>query len=297
METSTGQKKNLYERTVAFSLELHGIGNSRKADINQVEVEASKEKLRLSKKILECEEMEEIRGLDLKLRSYIRARSVPYPLKAGIYLIPVDLVEEVDAQVERTRPVRDALASRLSGRVGGLKNLDRSSLGVLFREEDYPTEQKILEAFRLETRYITLGVPGNLGTISRDIWQREKDRIGKELESAAEEIKQVQRLALQELIDGLMDKLTPDADGTRKRIKQGGPLDKIIEFLGRYGKLNVTDDAELSSVVDQAKALLNGCDAETLRNGFASKIREGMAEIRKAIEPLITKNPTRKFRT
>lgn len=290
--------KNMLERTVAYSITFERIGTKRKVDSSLIETDAERDRISVSKRILQCDEITEIRALDRALKCFIRRRSVDYPLKPGIHLIPEGLVEEVDAEVERVRPMREAIVKKFAGRVDELRENDRTALGSLFREQDYPTKEMVLELYGLQTRYLALDLPGNLASVSRSVFDREKVRVQQELRDAAESVRQVQRLEMMELVQGLMDRLAP-GDGKKRIIKSGGALDKTVEFLERYRVLNVADDRELAKVVEQAKLILSGVDCDALRSNDAAveSVKEGMAEVKKALEPLVQDAPRRRFRS
>jgi hypothetical protein len=289
---------NMIDRTVAYAITFYGLGTSRKVDSGAVETDADRALIRVSKRILQCEEIGEIRSLDSRLKEFIARRSVAYPLKAGMHLIPIGLVEEVDKEVERIRPLRQALVERLAARVDELRERDRAALGSLFNDADYPDAEKIRDSYGLETRYLALDLPNNLGNASREVFDRERQRVAKELESAAEQVRLVQRAQLTELVGGLLDRLSPGPEGRKRILKRGGVLDKLAEFLGRYGALNVADDAELAVVVKRAQEILVGVDCEEIRSneGMAQYVRDEMTEVRRSLEPLVQDAPRRRFR-
>lgn len=290
--------KSMLEKTVAYAITFSRIGTKRKVDTELIKTDAETDRISVSKRILQCDEIQEIRALDRQLKIFIGRRSVDYPLKPGIHLIPADLVEEVDEEVERVRPKREKLVKQLAERVDELREKDREALGSLFKESDYPTKEQVLEEYSLQTRYLALDLPGNLASVSKAVFDRERVRVQQELQDAAEAVRQVQRLQLMQLVQGLLDRLVP-GEGKKKIIKTGGALDKCAEFLGRYEKLNVANDQELAKIVTQARDILSGVDCDALRSNDAAieAVKEGMGEVKKALEPLVQDAPKRKFRT
>jgi hypothetical protein len=291
------EKTNLLERTVAYSLTINGIGTSRKVSSDKVRTDADPDRLRVSKRILDCDEMKGIRRLNFKLRNFIKARSVPYPLKSGIYLIPIDLLEEVDAEVERVRPLREDLVLSLSNKIAKIRENDREHLGSLFNDLDYPTPERIRAEFSIDSRYIALDLPGNLRAVSKAVFDRERERMKKEVESAGLAVRQVQRATMKTLVDSLIELLTPREDGKKKMVRKGGALDKMFEFLNRFGQLNVTDDDDLSKIVAEAKGLLKGIDVETIRTqeAVAEGTKKNMERVQGLLEPMIQDVPRRRF--
>jgi hypothetical protein len=297
MTTKANGRQNIIERTVAYALGLHSIGTSRKVPSGMVETDADKSRIRVSMSILKCDELKEIRSIDAKMRDFLRARSVPYPLKSGIYLIPTEFIREVDEEIERRKQERGTIVESLVSKIDDLREADRTSLGSLFDESKYPSREQVERAHYVETRYIALDLPSGLKTASKEVFNRERDRICQELERASETIRQVQRAQLSELVKDLVDKLAP-SDGKKKILKQGGPLDRIQEFLDRYGKLNVADDSELEAIVGKAKEVLSGVDLEAVKtsDALAAKVKDGMEQVKTALAPLISDAPVRKFR-
>lgn len=288
----------MLEKTIAYSLSIHSTGTSRRVDADLIQTDADKDKIGVSKRIMQCEELRKIGWLDSSLRSFIKSRCVPYPLKAGIYLVPTTLIEEVDAQVERVKALRSKLVEDFASKVEDLKKSDETALGSLYNAKDYPTRERILADNYVETRYIALDLPANLNNASKEVYERERARIVGELERAGQAIQQVQRAQLAEMVNALIDKLQPTADGKKKQIRQGGALDKIKEFLDRYSKLNVADDGELAAIAEKAQAVLSGVDVDAIRSNevLARKVEDGMREVSATLAPLIQDAPARRFR-
>jgi hypothetical protein len=291
---------NPFEGTIAFCLTFNRVGCSRKVSPELVQTDAERRLLRISKRILACEETRELSGMDDALRAFVRSKSVPHPfMKGGIHLVPIDNVEAVDAEVERVKPLRAEVARRLAGRVEELKERDREALGTLFVEGEYPTADEVLAECSIETQYMTpMETPGKLSEVSKAIFDRERQRAQGKLQEASEAIRQVQRLQLADLVGALADRLAPNPDGRKRVIRQGGPLDQVREFLEQYGRLNVTNDAELAEVVKRAQAILSGVDLEALRTNeaLAERVKNGLDAVKTVLEPMIENAPRRKLR-
>jgi hypothetical protein len=71
-----------------------------------------------------------------------------------------------------------------------------------------------------------------------------------------------------------------------------------VDFLGTFDFRNVTDDAELKSLVEKARETLAGVSADDLRTtvGVRAKVQQGMADLAAELDTMIVKKPGRKFR-
>jgi hypothetical protein len=110
-------------------------------------------------------------------------------------------------------------------------------------------------------------------------------------------VQQVMRAAMAELVQHMRDRLQDGPDGKPARFHQT-TVSKLVSFLDTFELRNVTDDAELKSLVDQAKALLSGVSIKDLKTAaeLRTQVREGMADIAAQLDTLIVRKGTRKLR-
>src|SRR5438445_39444 len=102
---------DIAKRSVCLSFKMGRPGGRRKVPSSLIQVvgdgvpgtdllkQPDKELLHVSKSVLECETLKEIGAMDSEMITFIRARCLPSMLRAGIYLLPVVLLEEVDARI------------------------------------------------------------------------------------------------------------------------------------------------------------------------------------------------------
>jgi hypothetical protein len=117
------------------------------------------------------------------------------------------------------------------------------------------------------------------------------------MSEASQEIQQVLRSALAGMVEHLRERLTDDADGNPKQLRESA-VRKLRAFLDNFDFRNVTDDQDLKEQVEKARALLDGVNTEAIRNTDAllAQIRDGMATIASRLDTMIVKKPSRKFR-
>ena len=99
---------------------------------------------------------------------------------------------------------------------------------------------------------------------------------------------------LAELVAKMVDILTPDAEGAPKRF-QNSSVEKLTGFMEMFGQRNVTQDEELSELIEAAKDLLDGVEAQELRDEeeLRTAICDGMKEVASNLAELVEDGPTR----
>jgi hypothetical protein len=83
-------------KTLVFILTFSGIGNRRKVDTKNIEIDADKKWIGVSKKLIDAKELQKITSLDGEIRRYIEARALPSTIKRGVYLMPVSFMGQHD---------------------------------------------------------------------------------------------------------------------------------------------------------------------------------------------------------
>ena len=80
------------------------------------------------------------------------------------------------------------------------------------------------------------------------------------------------------------------ANGEKVKIFRDSAVTKMIGFLDAFEKRNLTDDGEMLSIVQKARALMAGVDPQTLReNGTVREIvTKGFEELRGSIDGLLS---------
>jgi len=277
---------------------LSRLGSSRRGDLNEITTGADKELLRLGKRLLACEETKAIRKFDSKLMGWIRARSVPSLFKAGIYHIHPTAAEEIDAYLNNADIERYKMVAALRAVYIDRREADRVKLGPQFNEEDYPSAEQLESEFSLSWRFFSLAAPEEILETAPQLFRREKERVGNLIEEAREQGMAMMRGGFAKLVNHLVEKLTPDDDGKRKRF-YGSNIDNIVEFIDTFRMRDIADDAQLREQLDKASQLLRGVDPSVLKDetfdGLRDEVREGFAEIQTSMGGMVGPAPVRKI--
>ena len=185
---------DLARKTVFIKLHLGLLGNSRKVSSSQVEVDADKALIRVSKNLLDSPELQAIRSLDGDIRRYLYDTCLPFDV--GIHLLPLGLIEAVDERLREFKAQRDELVEVFLLAYPRLCQEAAVRLRTLYNPADYPPVDEVRACFTLSWQYISYGVPEQLGEISARIFETEREKAAEAMSQACDEIQQVMRASL-----------------------------------------------------------------------------------------------------
>jgi hypothetical protein len=286
---------DLATKTVFIKLHLDLLGNSRKVSSSQVEVDADKALIRVSKNPLDSAELQAVRSLDGDIRRYLYDTCLPFDV--GIHLLPLGLIESVDERLREFKQKREELVEAFLLAYPRLCQEAAGRLRTLYNPADYPAEEEVRSFFTLNWQYISYGVPEQLGEISARIFETEREKAAEAMSQACDEIQQVMRASLLEMVSHLRDRLADQPDGKPQHLRES-TVQKLRDFLATFDLRNVVDDQELKEQVEKARGLLEGVSTDALRNMplVRSWVREGMANIAAQMDRLVSDRVSRKFR-
>ncbi len=287
--------QNLAEKTVCLKVHLGLIGNSRKVSNSQVEVDADKRLIRVSKTLLDSLELQAIKTLDGEARRYLYDTCLPF--ESGIQLVPLPQIESVDQKLREYAQKRLELVDAFVGAYPRLCEQAAARLRTLYNPNDYPPVDIVRSLFAFSWRYVSFGVPGQLKEISARIFEGEREKASRMMAEASSEIQQVLRAAMAEMVAHLRDRLTDQTDGKPQRIRES-TVQKLRNFLDTFDFRNVTDDRELKEQVERARQLLGGVSTDAIRNTaeLRGRIKDGMSEIAQRLDTMVADRVGRKFR-
>jgi hypothetical protein len=248
---------------VLLNLRISMWGVSRVLPDHEYQVDADKAMVRATKKILECPEYEFL--LQLKRSIHRRLRTLALPgeiLRAGVYPISVAMVQAVEKTLEDFS-VRWGVGILGLEQVWDLRVRQiEDRLRALYDEEDYPSWERVRGCFDVRWNYFTMNTPQVLQAVSAKLFTREQAKATVQWNEMLDEIRDGLRLTFKELVDALVDRLSPRPDGTRKKLVG---VDRLLEFLDTFSKKDVADDEQLRVLVEEVRGLLSGQDISRLR--------------------------------
>ena len=296
--------QDLAKKTVCLKLDFHSFGNSKKIDGGNIEVKddaqkidtkVNKKRIRASKRLLESKELAQINSHFMMIKHYVWSACVPF--EKSIHLVPIPMVPKVEEQLQKFQAELPTLIKTFIKAYPELCKQAAKDLHSQYKAQDYPSPKDLASQFSFGWRYISFGVPDKLKSISASMWEVEREKAAERMKEAAIEIQQVMREAMLELVKHMADRLKEDKEGKPLTFHKSS-VTKLTEFLGSFEFRNVTDDAELQKIVQQARSLLEGVDVDKIRDVGTTRqqISKGVNTLAAQLSKLTTKAGARKFR-
>ena len=291
----TNPGMDLAKKTVCIKVRLSTIGNTRKVPTAQIEADADKDLLRVSKQLVDSAELKAITRFDGEIRRFLY--NICLPFEIGIHLLPIAALQTVEQRLRQFAEDRTQLVGAFLSAYPGLCQDAAKRLRGLYNPADYPAIEDATREFGFSWQYVSFGVPDQLKAISRDVWEQEREKAAQRMAEASTEIQTVLRESMAKLVQHMADRLKEGPDGKPLRFKET-TVSNLVEFLTNFEFRNVTDDGELQALVAHARELLHGVDAEDLRTtgDLRTKVQNGMADIAAQLDTMLMRTGGRKFR-
>jgi hypothetical protein len=151
----------------------------------------------------------------------------------------------------------------------------------------------VREKFDVAWYYVSLGTPTNLPP---ELFAEQREKMRKDLEKAAVEIRDGLRMGFASLINHLVERLQPGDDGQKKMLFASA-ITNILEFIDQLQSRDLTNDDQLRALAAKAKTVLEGANMKDLKKKMSTRnmIASKMADVQKAAAKMITTVKTRKF--
>jgi hypothetical protein len=287
---------NPFDKCVLLNLTIRKMGLTRKANKDFIEVDADKDMINTTKRLLDCKEIKDINAVCLKIKKMLDYKAVPGAsfIKEGIYTIPLQRVQEIDSElVGYMREFNNAVENFLSV-YPERRDEAMLKLNVLANPKDYPTTDQVRKMFSISYSYVTLGPPKTLKEINEELWKSEWDKMKVQCATAAEDVRNAMREAFLGLVDHLTERLKPDEEGNKKRFHETA-ITNFKEFMATFNDRNITGDGDLADLVKQANNLLEGRDIKSIRkNGDEREfLSRNFDTIKEKLNSMIVNQPKR----
>jgi hypothetical protein len=286
---------DLAKKTVCIKVRLSTMGNTRKVSTSQIEADADKDLLRVSKHLVDSAELKAIGRFDGEIRRFLY--NICLPFEIGIHLLPIAALETVEFRLRQFAEDRKQLVAAFINAYPSLCQDAAKRLRGLYNPADYTPVEDVASEFTFSWQYVSFGVPDQLKGISREVWEQEREKAAQRMAEASAEIQLVLRESMAKLVQHMADRLKEGPDGKPLRFKET-TVSNLVEFLTNFEFRNVTDDGELQTLVAQARQLLQGISADDLRTtgDLRARVQQGMAGIAAQLDTMLTRSGGRKFR-
>lgn len=290
------RKAALLDNAVLLRLKFSRYGTSKKVATSQVEVNTDKTKLRITKRILDSPEADAIGKAEDRIIAWVKSQCLPSTIDEGLWFVPLQNSENVNSRLKEMGEERKEKVELLCAALPAIEDRDREQLKDLYSSTDYPSSDALRRAFGIEWYFLALTAPRSLQNVSEEIYMESKRRMEQNIATATESVQAILREQFKKLVDHLVDRLTPEADG-KKRVFRDTLTSNFKEFLAKFSTMNITDDVELDNLVGVARQLLDGVEPDALRDldELRSDTLAKFQTIQSLTDELIVNEPARRI--
>jgi hypothetical protein len=255
---------------------------------------AEGEYLSARKKLLDTrhpayKEVTAVRG---KVLTYWKGCTLPYP-EPGIRLIRQAQVAAFNHVLLDLRVELHDAVSRLDKHYGEMQTAARQRLGRLFNPADYPPSLEGL--FAIDWDWPSVEPPDYLMQLSPDLYEQERQRVAARFEEAVHLAEQAFLSEFAKLVTHLTERLG-NAGGERKVFRDSA-VANLTEFFERFRSLNVRSNDELDALVHEAQRVVQGVEAQALRDNGAlrQEVAAQLSRVQSAVDGMLLEQPRRRI--
>src|SRR6266705_2654135 len=127
---------DLAKKTVCIKVRLSTMGNTRKVSTAQIEADADKALLRVSKQLVDSAELKAITRFDGEIRRFLYNTCLPFEI--GIHLLPIAALQTVEHRLRQFAEDRRQLVDAFLAAYPSLCQEAAKRLRGLYNPADYP---------------------------------------------------------------------------------------------------------------------------------------------------------------
>lgn len=309
------ERINIFDNVCILSLTVRKIGDTGQGNLDEVNTEADKKLLRIKTQLLAFEEYDALKSACANVRNAVKAlcyggrtmtvkaldgrkyavgAGINRFIKPGCYMVTYPMVEKVQEALDRGQEEVQAAVNRLcevyEDRVAEMV-LKLKGQAV---ESDFPSIAKIRKECGVEYSFMCIGTPPTEEQVGKAIAERETNKLQQQARDLSEEMRLFPRVMMKELVDHMIERLTPGEDGKKKRFNETA-VTKMKSFLEDFEARNVTNDQELAGLVERAREILAGKDADDYRkdDNFRTAVLESLAPVKSTLDEMMAEVPER----
>ena len=224
---------------------------------------------RYNKHLLDqAEKLEELRTLAGQIRQYFYKVTLPWT-DEGYRLLPSHLYFEFTNQMSEFKTGYGQLVREFLDAYPSYREQARSSLGLLYRDSDYPDWSKLTEKFDLTTDILPIPCGEDFRVT---LGAEEKARVAREID---QQVKQSLTRGMCELWSRLMQAvahLAAQLERPKARLHTS-TLRNVTEIANLVPLLNVTKDEELTALAQETNSRLASFTRQDLAEHPAARTR------------------------
>jgi hypothetical protein len=228
-----------------------------------------------------------------QILAYWRDHSLPFP-EPGIRLIRQGQIDHFQAQMDAYRCDLADAVTNLDRHFHEMREEARRRLGSLFNAGDYPATLEGL--FAVAWDFPNVEPPDYLMQLRPELYEAERSRVAQQFDEAVRlaEAAFIEQFA--EVVSHLCDRLTRGDDGQPKIFRDSAVFN-LSEFFERFKSLNLRSNAQLDSLVEQAREAIKGTNPNRLRTSsdLREKVAGKLADVERTLSGMMTDRPRRRI--
>jgi hypothetical protein len=239
------------------------------------------------------ESIRKLTSLRSRVASYWRGLTLPYT-EPGVRLIRQSDIEGFVQKMEGHRVELVQAEADLNAVFEQVKRDAYRRLGRLYNPNDYPPEVRGL--FAVDWDFPSVEPPAYLLRIAPEVYEQERQRVAGRFDEAVRLAEQAFIEEFRKLLSHLTERLADDEGGER-RVFRDSAVNNLRQFFNRFRHLNVSSNAELDALVEEAQRLVQGVTPQRLRDDTALRnhVAMEMGRVQAQVAGLITEVPRRRL--
>jgi hypothetical protein len=167
----------------------------------------------------------------------------------------------------------------------------------MYNELDYPNVENIPSMFSITYRFMDMGIPGRINSISRNIYLKEQEKAKSQFEAASTILIGQLREEVKSLVDHFHERLTNEP-GEKPKAFKNATIEAVQNWADSYlsGRGNVIIDDALRPVV-QELSMLTSVSPKDLRKdeGLREHVHQRLGEVKDKLTQMIIDRPKRRI--
>jgi hypothetical protein len=283
MTITTKAVSSLSDRAVYLVMDWSFMGQWKGTETSETTTE-----VRARKRLVKSETIRQIRCLAGTQRRKLSLYALNSLFRPGVYVVPVDYVEDVDLGLKTTQAALADLKEELKSEWTSIIEDARERLGKHFDPSDYRSAEDAAAAYDLSYRYVPIAqTPEILKSIAADTYAEDVERSRKETEKELAQFRDSLRVTLLGVVENMRQTLTkPDGE---KRVFGQRFFKRLDNFLETFDSKNLSNDGELKEVVEQLRKVSRGVNVSDLRSMKTQQaaLGEHLSAIKKTMSEMV----------
>lgn len=236
-----------------------------------------------------------VTGLLSQIKTVWRDNTLPLPGEDGLRLIIKDRIDHVNERLTILREELRLAVQVLQEQWSFIRDQAKAKLGQEYDPNDYP--ESITSAFDVVWEFTSIEPPSYLMQVNPELYEQERQRVAAKFTTALAAAEASFAGQLKTMIDRLVERLQPGADGKAKTFRDA-TIENFSAFFATFKSMNIRSNKQLDALIREAEMLVDGVDPQDLRDASAdykSGFAKQLEQIGSKLDEQIITKPSRKI--